>query len=1041
MHDGFCGRIGVVKAVHDEAVERVRAEVLSHTGILDLSGLDLEDLPPELSGLTGLTTLDLSGNGLLRLPEWLGNLTALIRLDLAGNRLERLPVSFGNLTALAGLDLSDNRLERLPVSLGNLTALTWLSLSNNGLAVLPHWFGNLTALSGLNLSRNRLAVLPEWFGNLTALSGLNLSNNSLAMLPESLGNLTALSRLDLSNNRLAMLPESLGNLMVLSRLDLSNNGLAMLPQWLGNLATLTWLKLSSNELSLVPESLGNLVNLTTLDLANNALGHLPPQLGTLAALTTLSITGNRLASPPPEICASGTRAVLAFMRALLQESDAQWSSKMLVVGEAAVGKTSVSKALCGLAYDPAEPQTHGVHVDELRLSHPQAPDTTMALNVWDFGGQLEYRATQRFYLTDRSLFLLVWNSRRGWRNGGQVEAWLQAITNAAPTSPIVIVATHCRQSVADLDERDLRQRYPKIAAVLRVDCQDGSGIAELRERIGQEAAALPLMGKAWPRTWSAAAQLLANEPGWYTTTRRALELLRDAGMEDEAARTALMTALHDRGEILHFAHDPELREMIVLHPTWVDEMITRILDSQTVADRGGLLSRTHRAELWDDLDDLGLREALTVMMERFDLAYRIDAPDHEDVALVVERLPAGAPDCMPPDWEHALETPGASELRITYKLASRQAGVPSWFIAREHRFSTGAAWARGVLLRHRGAASDAWALLQDNDHAQPTLRLTVRGTAPHVFYSLLNEGFTGILAERYPGLEIRQLVPCSCKGIAGMPCTYEFDYITAQRAAGLGHRLQCQQSFAMVDPRELLFGLNPYRQDPALTRIESKLDLVAAGTSRIEHAQLLVLDTVRDLLRHRAEQGAYCPSIFTITKAPFLPHYQLSLYCEQPDGPHPLPDGAGVYTLTRLPGWLHRYAPYLGLVLAGIKHGLPLVGPALTGILGETVSAAAKAQLELSGKLLEHVAVPPSGESATELRPGHHTPQTRADFAELRKALIALDPDFGGLRERELPENRGIVYLCRHHREALRYPARSVSQAPQRQIPPTHNSS
>jgi internalin A len=38
---------------------------------------------------------------------------------------------------------------------------------------------------------------------------------------------------------------------------------------------------------------------------------------------------------------------------------------------------------------------------------------------------------QRFYLTDRSLFLLVWNSRARAADG-KVIAWLDAITARAP---------------------------------------------------------------------------------------------------------------------------------------------------------------------------------------------------------------------------------------------------------------------------------------------------------------------------------------------------------------------------------------------------------------------------------------------------------------------------------------------------------------------------------------------------------------------------------------------------------------------------------
>ncbi|TKK91402.1 hypothetical protein FDA94_00980 [Herbidospora galbida] len=92
-------------------------------------------------------------------------------------------------------------------------------------------------------------------------------------------------------------------------------------------------------------------------------------------------------SPPAEVVAAGTVAALGFLWALRRGGvERQRSSKMLVVGEAAVGKTSVAKALCRLPYHRDEPQTHGVHLDLLELAHPEDAEATMRLNVWDFGG-------------------------------------------------------------------------------------------------------------------------------------------------------------------------------------------------------------------------------------------------------------------------------------------------------------------------------------------------------------------------------------------------------------------------------------------------------------------------------------------------------------------------------------------------------------------------------------------------------------------------------------------------------------------------------
>jgi internalin A len=907
-----------------------------------------------------------------------------------------------------------------------------LDLSRLHLTAVPDFIGNLSALTHLNLSGNQLTALPQAIGNLTSLINLDLYANRLTALPESMGNLTALTYLDLGVNQLIALPESMGNLTALTYLYLRRNQLTKVPESIGNLTNLTHLFVRGNQLTGLPDSMGNLTALIQLDLGDNQLTALPGAIGNLATLRTMDLGNNPLASPPPEVCAGGTQAVLAFLRGLREGTAEEWTSKMLVVGEAAVGKTSVTKGLCGLPYDPAEPQTHGVHVDPLVLDHPARADRQMQLNVWDFGGQLEYRATQRFYLTDRSLFVLVFSSRRGSRStGGRVEEWLQAITAVAPSSPLVVVATHSSEFPADLDEADLRRRHPRIAAIARVDCRDGMGIDELRETIRHLAAELPLMGLRWPSSWVAAADRLTGHPARFVTVARADELMAEPGLDGPGIKQVVRAVLHDRGDILHFPHDPELADRVILQPSWVDKMITRVLDSRRLADAGGVLSRTHRAELWRDLDDPGLEEMLTALMERFDLAYRLESPDHADVALVVDRLPTGTPITWPEAWQRILADPDMREVRLTYKLSSRQAGIPSWFIAREHRFTTGTAWSHGVLLTHRGQADPAWALLEDDGQSQPTLRLRVRGTHPYGFYSLLDEGFAGIIAHRYPGLQLRRLIPCPCSTPPAPPCVHEFDYTSVRRYLDRGVELRCDQSLDTVDPRTLLLGLRPFHMETQFAHLDRGLHQLQTSTARIEASQLRILDCIRDLLRDRGEQGTHCPSIFTITptkRSIFgTRRYELRLYCEQSDAPHPLTDGAGVYELTDVPGWLRTYAPYLKALLTALRHALPVLAPALAGIGQLALPETIKGDLDLSCKLLEGLdELTPeggiSGHAASSFLGGRGEHIASADFRELRQALRAIDPEFGGLRERQLPENRGIAYLCPHHRQALRYP-------------------
>jgi Leucine-rich repeat (LRR) protein len=177
----------------------------------------------------------------------------------------------------------------------------------------------------------------------------------------------ALSRLD----RARSLNETL--------LDLGDLGLERLPDAVWKLTNLTELDLSGNRLRTLPESISGLTQLRSLDLSYNRLEELPESLGRLENLRNLVVGGNPLKNPPPEIAVQGSRAVLAYLRDLSAAGEQQWRSKVVVLGEAKVGKTSLVKRLSGRPFNPAEPMTHGVNVTcpcgTLGASAPTGPRT------------------------------------------------------------------------------------------------------------------------------------------------------------------------------------------------------------------------------------------------------------------------------------------------------------------------------------------------------------------------------------------------------------------------------------------------------------------------------------------------------------------------------------------------------------------------------------------------------------------------------------------------------------------------------------------
>ena len=83
----------------EEVLSRINQAALKEASELDLSGLGLKSLPPQVGNLTNLTFLDLEHNELTALPSEIGYLTNLTGLGLAGNQLTRLPPEIVELLA------------------------------------------------------------------------------------------------------------------------------------------------------------------------------------------------------------------------------------------------------------------------------------------------------------------------------------------------------------------------------------------------------------------------------------------------------------------------------------------------------------------------------------------------------------------------------------------------------------------------------------------------------------------------------------------------------------------------------------------------------------------------------------------------------------------------------------------------------------------------------------------------------------------------------------------------------------------------------
>ncbi|NBC32680.1 MAG: GTP-binding protein, partial [Alphaproteobacteria bacterium] len=469
--------------------------------------------------------------------------------------------------------------------------------------------------------------------------------------------LTGLTSLGLSRNRIRDEgARALSTLTGLTALDLSIN-------WIGDEGA---------------RALSTLTGLALLDLSRNRIG----DEGARALLdawadaehpvsvTRLGLRENRDLSailPPEVLDTDDAQAILAAYRRFRGKTGLRPlnEAKLLVVGEEASGKTSLIRFLTqDQPRDRSEQRTSGIRTFEKIETRDWSPEAGgIRLNVWDFGGQEIMRGTHRFFLTERSLYLLVLENRRA-DDLQKVHEWLKTIAIRGKKPPVIVVINKCDLPyVRNDDEAGLQARYPNIVAFVRTSCNrdeaSRAGITDLRHLIGRIIAGggpLEHVTKPTPESWlrvKIAVRDLAREHS--ILTLRAFQDICEEGdsaddrVTDPDEQRALLRLLHDLGTVVAHGFDRDApavrREITLLDPNWLTEAIYPVLDKAAANPVPGEFARSDLAA-WLDPRDYPPDRHEFILDRMMDPAIGLAAPlpgSNGQRFLVPRALPASAP--------------------------------------------------------------------------------------------------------------------------------------------------------------------------------------------------------------------------------------------------------------------------------------------------------------------------------------------------------------------------------------------------------------
>lgn len=402
------------------------------------------------------------------------------------------------------------------------------------------------------------------------------------------------------------------------------------------------LDVSNNHLKEIPQNIYELNNLSVLNISGNSeITELPPQMGLLSRLWNLNTQGCRLQEPLKSMIESKkykTMDVVGYLKSVLEDAKSYARMKLMIVGIQGIGKTSLLEQLRQEGDVPNKKKasehwakrmgnknintktargttisTVGVDIGDWvyeKKVRGQSSHGAVYFRTWDFGGQKEYYATHQYFLSKRSLYLVVWRITDGLKGVSEIFQWLVNIQSRAPNSPVIIVGTHYDVSneQSEIMQQYIRDKFinvvdaekcglPKVMETIEISCKTrhnikmlcnliydvvfslrspGSKELLLEQRVPASYLALEdvVTQLAHDRKLSGADPVLRADQ-YCTAINNELQKL-NRSFRDPAELHQATLFLHENGIILHY-DDATLRDLYFLDPQWLCDMLAHVV--------------------------------------------------------------------------------------------------------------------------------------------------------------------------------------------------------------------------------------------------------------------------------------------------------------------------------------------------------------------------------------------------------------------------------------------------------------------------------
>ncbi|HEY3569545.1 MAG TPA: COR domain-containing protein [Thermoanaerobaculia bacterium] len=805
---------GQHKISPDGLTERVEGELQhfreSDSVHLRLQGYDLTEIPEEVFEITKIETIDLHNNRLETIPERLWDLPKLRSVCLIGNPIKSLPNRPGLVIDGSTYRNCFNQINPQKISLAlsldtspedSLFAVSKLRTPEGpSRLVLGSW--NIYLGAGDRPKPTQaIQIVLDSLASFGSLELLALRGIHLGTVPSKIRELRRLKDLNLDGNNLNDIPNWIGELSLKAFSAIDNN-LSSLPNSISKLGTLEFLDLSWNVFKKIPPAVSKLESLKVLSIRHCQIDTIPEDILQLPRLEDLYIDRNKLKSPPAEVADKGLKAIRDYWRQRVDTGvDYLCEAKLIILGEAGAGKTSLARKIENPSYKLHEREKSTEGIDVIRYHFPtiirarengseRILHREFQVNIWDFGGQEIYHATHQFFLTRRSVYVLVCDDRK---EDTDFSYWLQVVEMLSDGSPLVIVQNEKQDRTRDINISGLRARFASLRPALATNLDTNRGLDRVIQTIQKELESLPHVGVGLPATWKRVREALEEDKRDFISLEEYLGVCQQHGFTRREDKLQLSGYLHDLGICLHFQDDPLLKNIVVLNPSWGTDAVYRVLDDPEVIGARGQFTRAQLKRIWSERKYKNMQDELLRLMMKFQLCYELEAGQ----TYIAPQLLSSEQPTYPRGQ--------ANGLIIRYEYVFLPKGILTRLIVAMHRLIADGklVWKTGMVLQRDGSRAEII-----EEYSQRRIMIRVSGSYPPGLLAIVDEQLERLHAS-FPRLQYERFLPCQCEECQAKAEPYGFALENLIKMARKGCAIQCHASGEMIDAAKLVREILP----------------------------------------------------------------------------------------------------------------------------------------------------------------------------------------------------------------------------------------